>query len=192
MQSDKIWFEDVSVLPRRWTEFFPTPDQTAEERVNALVRLIAYATLAAFVYNRQARTLVMGAATIAVVSFAFGQQRPERFPTRAAEPIRGADGPAKCTRPTKDNPFANALLTDLAKDRSPACAYDSVKDTIRTHFNDGLIRNVEDVYETQNSQRQFYTMPVTTGVPDTGAFAQFLYGSARSCKEDMKYCPTKM
>lgn len=186
MPGDKIWFEDVAVLPRRWKEFFPTADQTSEERINSVVRLVVYATLAIFAYNQQARTLVMGAAVVAVVSFAFGRQR-ESFPTAPAAPLQ-VTGTAKCTPPTKDNPFANVLLSDLGSQRPPACAYDAVKDSIRTNFNDGLMRNATDVYERENSQRQFYTMPVTTGIPDTAAFSQFLYGGMTSCKEDAAHC----
>lgn len=189
MPSDKIWYEDVAILPRRWREFFPTADQTPSERVNALVRLILYSSLAVFAYNRQPRTLVFGAAIVAVVSFAFGQQKREAFPTaaKAGTPLV-ATGTAKCTAPTKDNPFANLLLTDLNKGLPPACEYDSVKDDIRKNFNDGLFTNSTDVYERENSQRQFYTMPVTTGIPDTAAFSKFLYGNMTSCKEDASQC----
>ncbi len=191
MPSDKVWYQDVSVLPRRWREFFPTADQSPEERVNALVRLVLYATVAIFAYNRQPRTLVMGACAIAVVSFAFGQRRDEGYPAPPGQPLV-ASGSAQCSPSTRDNPFSNALLTDLSKDRVPACAYDTAKDTIKSNFNAGLFRNSTDVYERENSQRQFYTMPVTTSIPDTAAFSQFLYGGMKSCKEDMKHCPTRV
>lgn len=184
---DKAWYRDVSVLWRHPTEFFPGPDQSSEERINALVRLLLYVSIAAFAYNRNAKTLVLGGAAIAVVSLAFSGAEP--FPH--AEVIQTAESrPGACTAPTKDNPFANMLLSDLAKDpnRSAACPYDSVKDDIRKHFNDGLIRNALDVYENENSQRQWYTMPVTNGIPDTGKFADFCYGNMKSCKSDQTQC----
>ena len=187
-QGDKIWFEDVGVLSRRWKEFFPCAQQTPAERVNAIVRLIAYATAAAFVYNREARTLVLGAGAIAVVTFAFNHRRNEAFPLQPLVP----PGDRACTRPTKDNPFANVLLTDLGKERPPACPYDEVKGEVKQHFNDGLFRNATDIYDNENSQHQFHTMPVTTIIPDTGAFANFLYGGMKSCKEDGIHCPTRM
>ena len=183
---DKIWYEDVRVLVTRWKEFFPTPEHTPEERVNALVRLIIYGTLAAYVYNREARTLVMGAGVAAVVSFAFGHGRQERFP---GTPVVEALPNKTCTPPTRDNPFANVLLTDLGKPRPPACSYDKVKDTVKKHFNTGLFQNATDIYERENSQHQYYTMPVTTTLPDTGAFANFLYGGMKSCKEAGVNCP---
>ena len=89
-----------------------------------------------------------------------------------------------------NNPFANFLLTDAADRpaRPAACPYDAVKDEVRRYFNAGLPRNVGDVYEKQNSQRQFYTMPNSRGIPDTAAFAQFLYGTAPGCKVDPSKC----
>lgn len=191
MAGDKIWYEDVRVLVERWAEFFPNATQTPEERVNALVRLIVYATVAAYVYNRQTRTLVMGAGVVAVVSFAFSQRPREHYPMA---PVVEATAPPKtCTPPSKDNPFANVLLTDLGKpSRPPACSHDAVKDTVKKHFNDGLIRNATDVYERENSQFQYYTMPVTTTIPDTDAFRNFLYGGMKSCKENAAHCPSRI
>ena len=185
---DKIWYEDVGVLTRRWREFFPRPEQTPVERVNALVRLILYATLGAYVYNRETRTLVLGLGAAAVVSLAFSHRSHERYPDGSSP-----QGPAPgCQRPTRDNPFANVLLTDLGKPpRPPACAYDTVKGEITDSFNAGLFRNATDVYERENSQYQYYTMPVTTGIPDTTAFRNFLYGGMRSCKEDAAASPSR-
>lgn len=183
---DKVWYEDVRVLYERWTEFFPRAEQTPAERVNALVRLIAYATLASFVYNREPRTLVLGACVVAVVSVAFGHRRQEAFPTLPA-PL-APPAPNTCTPPTRDNPFANVLLTDLGKPRAPACDYNAVKDQVRDNFNAGLFRNATDLNESQNSQHQFHTLPVTTGMANTGAFANFLYGNMRNCKKSQQDC----
>ena len=188
---DKIWYEDVRVLPARWREFFPNAQQTSEERVNALVRLVIYASLAVFAYNREMRTLVLGAGVVAVVSVAFGHRRREAYPV--PQPPLVAKEPSKgCTPPTRDNPFANVLLTELGKPRGPACAYDAVKGEIKAHFNTGLLRNATDVYEAENSQRQFHSMPVTTTIPDTAAFANFLYGDMNKiCKQSPAHCPSR-
>ena len=74
-------------------------------------------------------------------------------------------------------------------DRAPACDYDDMRADISKNFNEGLYRNITDVYDRENSQRQFMTNPVTTNIPDTVAFAQFAYGSeARGCKELPSQC----
>ena len=133
-----------------------------------------------------------------------GPSAPAASRTPAARTVQGPFGPQAvdyvpapaapadeaCVLPTASNPFGNFLLTDHADrpDRAPACEYDFVKDDIRREFNDGLPRNVGDVYERQNSQRQFYTMPNTRSLPDTKAFAEFLYGNSGGCKQDPSKC----
>jgi hypothetical protein len=202
MQSDPIWYENVKVLPARYREFFPTRDQSHEERLNAIVRLIGYASLAAFAIHRRVKYLALGVAGIALTTLA------HRFGMRArlknsggymnetyanVAPAGVGRGNVRCSRPTDKNPFSNmtvgALITDPT--RAPACSYDApgVADEMRRGFNKGLFKNMEDVYEVENSQRQFYTMPVTTSAPDTIAFAQFLYGSrGKTCKEAPEKC----
>jgi hypothetical protein len=95
-----------------------------------------------------------------------------------------------CVRSTAENPFGNMLLTDISDrpDRPPACAYDDMKDDIEKNFEVGLFQNSTDLFKKENSQRQYYTMPVSTTLPDTYAFAQFLYGNAKNCKTVPSQC----
>ena len=82
----------------------------------------------------------------------------------------------ECRGSTPDNPFANYLVTD-DPDRPPACTYESMEDDVRANFNRGLFRNAYDVYERENSQRQFTTMPVTTAAADVQSFAEFCFAT---------------
>jgi hypothetical protein len=98
----------------------------------------------------------------------------------------------RCSPSTADNPFSNATVGALLGDegRAPACSYDDpgVAKEMRKNFNKGLFRNLDDVYEKESSARQFYTMPVTTGAPDTIAFAEFLFGRKDTCKSNPALC----
>jgi len=204
LASDPVWYSDVKVLARRPGEFFPARDQTPEERVNSMARLLLYCTLAVFLYSRQFKYVVFGLAGVAAVSLAYrGSTRAGQGPAGSTAVRRPASTagvrvdsvlPAKreCTLSTPDNPFANMLVGDLAENplRAPACGYDEQQDLIRRNFNRGLVRNAYDVYEKENSQRQWMINPVTTATPDTVAFAQFCYGNAgrRTCKEDPTKC----
>jgi hypothetical protein len=225
---DPVWYRDVSVLFRRPLEFFPSRDQTAEERVNSMVRLLTYCGLAVFAYNRRPKYLVFTAFAIALVSLAHrsyrsdtitdfvdkesrsvarlafrdggkgkgspGAKTEEKFaPVQRRESTttpRDSQAGKACTWSTAKNPFANVLLTDYVDnpDRPPACKYDVMKKDIRANFNRNLIRDAGDVFEKQNSQRQYYTMPVTTTYADTLAFAEFAYGRGRGCKDDTSKC----
>ena len=218
MTGDLAWYQDVKALARRPSEFFPTTIQTAEERLNAIVRLIAYGSLAAYLVGGKNVYIAYGAVLIAGISviFRFGRTRgrggrnknaggcmmddsmygPSETYTRSEPysnlvPEHVQRATIRCSPSTPSNPFSNATVGALLADpsRPPACSYDSQATTIRTNFNKGLFRNLDDVYEVENSQRQFVTQPVTTSAPDTGAFAQFLYGSrGQTCKESTKAC----
>lgn len=235
LASDAVWYNDVRALVRRPSEFFPMRDQSPEERVNAIVRLIVYCTAAVVVYRRKWKYVLFGLGAVALVSMAYrgsavtsrggfkggrtggrpysashrtagysttattgGTVVDARLPERRDASVGGLIPPhslrmsTKCTLSTPDNPFANMLLSDLADrpGRAPACKYDDQADLIRQNFNRGLVRNAYDVYEKENSQRQWMTMPVTTSTPDTVAFAHFCYGNAgrKTCKEDPSKC----
>ncbi len=194
--SDPVWYDDVGVLYENYDDFFPRADHTEAERLNSFVRLVAYASLAAFLVRLDVKYLLIGAVVIGVATMAFKNSsmfmmRPEPFANVRPASVQKAK--AKCSRPTPENPFSNMTVGTLVSEptRAPACSYDDagVASEIRRNFNRGLYRNLEDVYEVENSQRQFYTMPVTTSAPDTIAFAEFLYGSrGKTCKELPEKC----
>lgn len=193
--SDPVWYRDMGILTARYDEFFPSASQTDAERLNSFVRLVAYASLVAFLVRLNPRYLIIGAVIIGIVSYAYelygSRTGGEPFANIRPKTVQG--GPRKCSRPTPENPFANMTIGTLINEptRAPACSYDdkNVAADIRRNFNRGLFRNLEDVYEVENSQRQFYTMPVTTSAPDTVAFAEFLYGSrGKTCKELPEKC----
>lgn len=178
MTSDRIWYKDIFVLTKRPLEFFPTKSQSPAERLNALVRLLVYITLVLFAYTQNIRTVMIGLAAIATITLVHrGRGNNAGFPNDT------------CRHPTKDNPFANTLVTEYGKPRPPPpCEYDDVKEEIVKNFNDGLFRDVEDVYDKQNSQRQFYTHPTGGNPPDTHAFSEFLYSNSRNCKTNSAQC----
>jgi hypothetical protein len=235
LPGDAVWYRDPKVLFRRPAEFFPSRDQTSEEKVNAIVRLSFYIGVGvmAVSYGRTGsmanvgKYVFMAALAAAVVTLAYKgcrpraqQQQQQQQQQQAAAGAKGAGGkkpgvdhhfnapkagtpaarrrhrsvvsnPRSCVRSTPDNPFGNVLLTEYGDDphRPEACAYDTQRDAVRANFNKNFPRNLTDVYEVENSQRQFMTMPVTTGIPDTAAFADFVYGSGlRGCKYDNNNC----
>ena len=55
-------------------------------------------------------------------------------------------------------------------------------------FNNNLFREVDAVWERENSQRQFYTVPNTSIPNQRNEFAEWLYKSRATCKEDNNNC----
>ena len=72
-----------------------------------------------------------------------------------------------CRKPTSDNPFMNPAVTEFGGDPPAACNAEDedIKDNIKVNFNHQLFRDVDELWERENSQRQFYTLP-NTGVPN--------------------------
>ena len=96
-----------------------------------------------------------------------------------------------CRRPTNDNPFMNLNITEYNNGDPPvACNADDdeIKDDMTVKFNHELFRDVDELWERANSQRQFYTMP-NHGVPNNQIeFAKWLYKIPKTCKEDQSNC----
>lgn len=105
----------------------------------------------------------------------------------------------KCTVPTIDNPFMNMTMKDYLNydengniiQREEACDTSDIdiKKDIDDKFKNNLYKDVNDLFGKFNSQRQFYTMPWTSIIPDiNGDFKNWLYKSPKSCKENQDYC----
>jgi len=93
----------------------------------------------------------------------------------------------KCQPPSKHNPFGNVLLTDYVDNptRLPACslADKKIEKTAEEYFNENLFKDVDEVYGSVNSQRQFISNPSTTIPNPQKEFAEWLYKMPPTCKE---------
>ena len=70
--------------------------------------------------------------------------------------------------------------------RGPACSTldnDELKEQVETNFSNNLFKDINDVFNRNHSERQYYTVPSTTFANEQGKFAQWLYGGPPTCKE---------
>jgi len=190
--SDPFWFAQPEIIWRRdrLSEFFPNAEHTLEEKLNAIFRLSIYISILTSIYNNDMR---YGA--IALLTGLFTYYLYTNKP--AIVETFGEKGDGKCTMPTLDNPFMNVTMRDYLNvkdgqivDRPPACdpSDPEVKRDIDDKFENNLFRDVNDVFGKMNSQRQYFTMPWTEIPNRQGDFANWLYGSAASCKDDQDKC----
>lgn len=97
-----------------------------------------------------------------------------------------------CRKPTVENPFANIAFADYldAGNVPEPCNVDSkdVQTEMNYLYNSSIYRNIEDVFERENSQRIFYTVPVTTIPNKQTEFANWLYKTGPTCKENSANC----
>jgi hypothetical protein len=97
-----------------------------------------------------------------------------------------------CRKPTVDNPFTNIAWADYldAGNLAEPCNVNdsSIQKNINYLYNSSIYRNIEDVFERENSQRTFYSVPITTIPNKQTEFAEWLYKTGPTCKENSQNC----
>lgn len=98
-----------------------------------------------------------------------------------------------CKMPTEDNPFMNPDIDDYeeANENPPvACNADNedIPEQIDKSFRKDLYLNYDDAYKKKNFERQFYTVPNTSIPNHQTEFAQWLFKSPETCKENQERC----
>ncbi len=189
----KAWFNDPQQLIRadQVTQFWPTSEQTPEDRVNAASRFIIYVSCILYLTRRDPRIFVLGATVIAVIFVLYKSKMVKE--TYGIGVNRG-----KCQMPTEDNPMGNVLMTDYsqAPNRLEACYYPSVKPQVQRYTSDripydsGRSRTSMPKYLRNAMERQFVTMPVSNIPWGQTEFAEWLYGAKNGpmCRSDPSQC----
>jgi hypothetical protein len=185
----KAWFDDPQQLIRAdsVTQFWPTRDQSPEDRINAASRFVIYASCLIYIIRRDPRVFILGMTVLAVIYVLYKSNMvKETYGNTVSGDI--------CQKPTVDNPMGNVLITDFtdAPNRLEACYYSSVKHptTERISFDSGRSRSPLPKYMRNALDRQFVSNPVTKIPGDQTAFAEWLYGPKNGpmCKSDTRYC----
>ncbi len=190
----KVWFEDPQQLIRadQVSQFWPTSEQTPEDRINAASRFIIYTTTIVYVINRDPRIFVLGATVLGVI---FILHRSNMITETYGRNVRGG---TECQFPTKDNPMGNVLITDYtdAPNRLEACYYPSVRPFVNHYsandipYDSGRSRTPLPKYLRNAAERQFVSNPVTSIPGDQTGFAEWLYGPKNGpmCKSGTAVC----
>jgi len=222
-KTDNFWYNQPSILwdSNRFIEFFPNPDLTLAEKLNALVRLSFYIAIVLIIFYGNYLYIYIPIVVLAFTYFIYLNYRPKekkeledyKSLLNAEDPRYNEDidqittaeltgqidtsigdikiNPIKCTEPSINNPFMNINLITDKRNRDPGCLYfdnENVAANVENDFQYNLYRDVSDLYNKRNSQRQYYTMPSTTIPNEQTAFAKWLYLSPPTCKEDPIRC----
>jgi len=94
-----------------------------------------------------------------------------------------------CVKPTLENPFMNPSIIDYKNNNNniKSCSYitnDIVNDNVDTYFKQNVYKDINDIYQKNFSERQFYTVPATTIPNDRESYEKWLYGRPKTCKEN--------
>jgi hypothetical protein len=202
--AEQVWINNIEVLyePEHLTDFFPVKNQTRAQRLNSLVRLSAYVSLALIMYHSNFKYSLVFVFILFLTWILHNNNPTPPIKTKIQENLedpKKLDKPSNCTKPTLDNPFMNATMKDYLNvdangtiiDRPEACDPNDpdIKRDIDSKFNNDLFKDVSDIFGKMNSQRQFYTMP-STQIPNdpNNDFGKWLYNSSQTCKEDQNNC----
>ena len=189
----KVWFDDPQQLIRadKVSEFWPTSEQTPEDRINAASRFVIYATCLIYLIRRDPRIFVLGTTVLSVI---FVLHRSKMVKEVYESVVDGET----CQGPTEDNPMGNVLITDFtdAPNRLEACYYATVKSDANQYtsgsipLDSGRSRSPLPKYLRNGVDRQFVSNPVTKIPGDQTAFAEWLYGPKNGpmCKSNAGYC----
>ena len=142
--SDPFWYNQYDILwnSNRLTEFFPTKDQTLEERFNSIVRLSFYLSIILFFYHNDIKYLFIFIGMLLITYYLYtnypneiqikSDSKVPRETIGLIEKLENNDNSnIVCTEPTIDNPFMNATMKDYLNidpktqsiiDRPPACS----------------------------------------------------------------------
>jgi hypothetical protein len=93
--------------------------------------------------------------------------------------------------PTIKNPLMNPELADLNSEIDPVPSNSDdkhIQNEIIDKLDKNMYRDVQDLFNVKNSQRQFYTVPVATVPSKQIEFANWLYKTDFICKRDQFNC----
>jgi hypothetical protein len=94
-------------------------------------------------------------------------------------------------KPTTSNPFMNTDITKYNNGDIPCASNvddEDIKQDMVVNFNADLFRDIDELFDKKNSQRQFYTTPNTLIPNNQTEFANWLYKIPDTCKAEQKNC----
>jgi len=193
MYPRKIWFKNPRTFVDSPFVFLPNPEMDTVDMLNALMKLALYISLILFAFQKNEKGMFLLFVTIAFTVFIYNIDSVEKGSYTYTKNVN-------VVRPTEDNPFMNITLDEYSsnKPREIENAYgdcyenEQMKQEVNDAFDTKLHQNTSDIFNKYNSQRQFYTMPVTTIPNKQVELAKWLYKpKGKTCKEgDQSKCAT--
>ena len=200
---ESFWYNDISVIfdKTKLHKYIPLKSYSKEEKLNAIVRIAIYTSLLFIVLTGNINYLFIAifGLVITLIVYSNSETKVEEELTQNVENYRNIKNDtdfkkykikpnkylASCILPTNDNPFMNPLVSEKPTKKKACRTYnnDKLRKVVDDKFSKGLFKDINSVYDRENSQREFYTLPSTTIPNDQEAFGKWLYGTPKTCKE---------
>lgn len=188
----KFWYDNIYILFQKdkLNQIIPTNDMSQNEKLNSIVRLFIYIGVGLYLITNNHSYLLLTIGSF-VLTYMLHNKQFETFNNSLEN-----NDYTQCDLPTDNNPFMNTNIIDPNRDKFNPCTTWNNPDVDKLQkekFHNGLYRDSTNLYDKNNSQRQFFTVPFT-GYPKTGdtvAFSKFCNSgivSKPTCKEDSISC----
>ena len=188
-----LWFNDLTVLFNRnnLLEIIPFTNMDLNSKLNSIVRLSIYFSIIMTILKKDYRYLMI-IIIVCLVTIIINknnkvlniENNPSDIVNKDSNEHDGAEG---CKLPTPVNPFMNPTFKDYEDGNlQKACnSYDNsvVRSMEDEYFGYGLYKDNKDIFNKNNSQREFYTMPVNSIINDSVKFAEWCYKTPPTCRE---------
>lgn len=180
-----IWYENIWAFLdyNKLGCFFPSAEMNTDEQMNCIMRFTIYFVISLLVLTRNINYLYLLVfvafitAMIHKVDNATKVQESELYEKLNISKNNGYD--KHTYKPSSNNPFMNVMAGDYKQfpNRPPASSWNdkTTRDNVNSKFENGLVRDVNDLYNKNASDRQYYTMPSTTIPNNQETFAKWLY-----------------
>lgn len=181
--SEPFWYSEPNVLfsKNTWYTFVPTPTMPVPAALNAVTRFSVYLSILLFLTSLNPLYLLFVPLVAIVTIFLNGwfpqaKKMTENFVTSYV----GVEE----SRPTADNPFMNAPLTDILDNPNRPPAADVTRKDVRDEVNSAFAQtsniymDTTDIFDLVQSQRNFHTVPED----DHAGLLRFLGKNASSGK----------
>ena len=163
---------------------------TFKEKLLAIVNLIIFLSLIFSLIYRNIIFILLGIILIIFIFYIYLFDEQIKIDTNETLSNRnlGIYDNKICVKPSLDNPFMNPSIIDYNNNNKniKACPFnkEEIDTNINTYFKENVFKDINDIYERNFSERQFYTVPSTTIPNDRQSYEQWLYKRDKTCKEN--------
>lgn len=187
IENSKIWYMDVLdfVSFKNLHDFFPNSAQTKSEQLNSIFRFSLYLAILFYFYNQNENVFIIpflvGIYTFISYNIYINSVKYDNFSNSIHKNAK---------EPTINNPFMNPNLI-IQDENSDTTLKNVLEPTTQRHiqelFNKTTVQDSNDLFERNNANQRFYTVPSTTIPNKQSDFANFLYGDMKSRKQVIEY-----
>jgi len=195
-----FWINNISILfnKNKFLEVITLPNMKFNDKLNAIFRLSIYYFIIITIIKKNLKNIfipiLVGIITIIIYNNYKQINNIETIDindnmakTKNNVSSNNNSGVLGCKLPTKNNPFMNPTIGDFSSGNIEESCYsynnNVIRDLEEINFDKSLYKDTSDIFNKNNSQREFYTMPVNSIINDQGSFAEWCYGRPPSCKQ---------